>query len=199
MSTEIIGAPALTESVALLAVTPPGPAQVSVYEYDPGVVCETTRLPDVGCDPVHAPLALQLVASAEADHVSVELWPASIEAGVAEIVSVGGSTVGAEPELPVELPPPHADSTAPATSADATHKRRPQAPAAKMNVINFPLVVLASAVGRSFCPNVVAGKGRSKRTDSDSPGTRSGKQGMKAALHSRRRPGFKVLEVRSRC
>ncbi len=92
MSTEIIGAPALTESVALFAVTPPGPAQVSVYEYDPGVVCETIRLPDVGCDPVHAPLALQFVASAEADHVSVELWPASIDAGVAEIVSVGGST-----------------------------------------------------------------------------------------------------------
>jgi hypothetical protein len=47
-------------------------------------------LPDVAFDPVHAPLAVQLVASVE-DQVSIDEPPVAILVGFADMVTVGAT------------------------------------------------------------------------------------------------------------
>jgi hypothetical protein len=93
---ETTGVGACTESVAELAVDPPAPLHVTVYVYEPAETCVTFWLPAVATEPVHAPLAEHWLAPV-ADHVSRELWPAAMVAGMREIVVTGGAAGADEP------------------------------------------------------------------------------------------------------
>ena len=70
---------------------PLGPAQVSVkVEIDE--IGPVPAVPLVGWTPLHAPLAVQLVALVD-DHVSVDEAPLVTMAGDAAIVTTGGGVV----------------------------------------------------------------------------------------------------------
>ena len=89
---ETVGATADTVTVADACALPPGPVQVKVYELEPVTVGVTDWLPDVGSVPVHAPEAVQAVASVE-DQVSVLLLPSVMLPGVAARLTVGAGAV----------------------------------------------------------------------------------------------------------
>jgi hypothetical protein len=67
----------------------------------PGAVGDTPRLPLVGSEPVHAPLAEQVDALIE-DQVTVADWPAAMPDGETLMLTLGGG---------VEEPPPQAASS----------------------------------------------------------------------------------------
>ena len=64
------------------------PVQVSVYVTEPDVVGVTDWEPIVASLPLQAPLAVQEVAWL-LDHISVADWPAVIEVGLTDRVTVG--------------------------------------------------------------------------------------------------------------
>lgn len=79
----------LTATVTDWVTVPPLPEQVKIYVvFEVGVtLCD----PEAVLDPVHPPLAVQLVVLV-ANHERVEELPEVIDAGFAEKVIVGGST-----------------------------------------------------------------------------------------------------------
>jgi hypothetical protein len=81
---------------------PDGAVQVSVYVLLPAVVGVTTWVPVVASLPLHAPLALQVLAPV-VDHISVAVWPTAIVVGCMDSVTAGPCNAGMVPP-----PPPHA-------------------------------------------------------------------------------------------
>jgi hypothetical protein len=78
--------------------------QVSVYVTEPDVVGVTAWEPIAAWLPLQAPLAVQEAAWV-LDHVTVADWPAVIEVGLTDMVTVGIGAGGA-----VDLLPPQACS-----------------------------------------------------------------------------------------
>jgi len=75
------------------------PVQVSVYVTEPDVVGVTAWEPVAAWLPLHAPLAVQEAAWV-LDHVRVADWPAVIDVGLTDKVTVGVGAGGAEDPLP---------------------------------------------------------------------------------------------------
>jgi hypothetical protein len=84
------------------------PVQVSVYVTEPDVVGVTACDPVAASLPLQAPLAVQ-EAACVLDHVRVADWPAVIDVGLTDRVTVGAGAGGAV----YPLPPPHACSARP--------------------------------------------------------------------------------------
>ena len=76
----------MTVTVVDCVAVPPVPVQTRVYVVV--TVGETDCVPDIALVPVHPPLAMQEVALVD-DQVNVEALPLVIEAGEAEIETVG--------------------------------------------------------------------------------------------------------------
>jgi hypothetical protein len=90
------------------------PVHVRVYVTEPDVVGVTAWEPVAAWLPLQAPLAVQEAAWV-LDHVRVADWPAVIEVGLTDRVTVGVGAGGAlDP-----LPPPHACSARPVRAAAA--------------------------------------------------------------------------------
>jgi hypothetical protein len=64
-----------------------------------------TEDPVAGCEPLQAPLAVQLVPLLE-DHVTVAGWPTATDAGLTITVTADGVGVGVEVLPPYAPPPP---------------------------------------------------------------------------------------------
>lgn len=97
------------------------PVQVSVYVTEPDVVGVTAWVPVAVSLPLQAPLAVQEAAWV-LDHVSVADWPAVIEVGLTDRVTVGvGAGAGAAGAV-YPLPPPHACSAKPMRAVAAAHQ-----------------------------------------------------------------------------
>jgi hypothetical protein len=73
--------------------------QVSVYATEPDVVGVTAWEPIAAWLPLQAPLAVQEAAWV-LDHISVADWPAVIEVGLTDMVTVGIGAGGAVDPLP---------------------------------------------------------------------------------------------------
>jgi hypothetical protein len=85
-----LGAPAaLTVTITDCMAVPPGPLQLSVYVLF-AVSVPVDAEPEVGCAPLHAPLAVQAVALVE-DHARLLALPAVIVVGLALMLTVGAA------------------------------------------------------------------------------------------------------------
>jgi hypothetical protein len=88
---------ALTTTVTLCAVLPPGPAQVNTYEYTPAAVTGPLLVPplEVGSAPDHASAPLPPLAAHEVAlfvvHVNDVACPGAITVGCAANDTVGGA------------------------------------------------------------------------------------------------------------
>jgi len=95
-----------TVTVAERLVEPPGPLQLRVKILLALVSAPVLAVPEVGCEPLHAPLAVHELASVE-DQLRLELPPLGTLAGVAVTVSVGaGDPEGGGADVMADSPPP---------------------------------------------------------------------------------------------
>ena len=101
----IVGAWLTTVTVVDCVAVPPAPVQLSVYVLVPTVVSVPVEVdPEVFCAPVHAPVAVQLVALVD-DQVSVLAFPDTTVVGLAARVTVGGGLVTVTVVDCVAVPP----------------------------------------------------------------------------------------------
>jgi hypothetical protein len=85
------GKAGVTSSGALPSELPPGPVQVSVKAYSPGVlsVPVLTSVPSRACEPLQDPDAVHESAF-DVDHVNAAALPATIVTGVTSTFTIGG-------------------------------------------------------------------------------------------------------------